>query len=674
MTVDGHPNEPTKQRLTSEHLPVSAAPVTFGSLEDWLPSRPASLDHTPCQSDDLFKLAKGDRIDDFVIDCVLGRGGFGVVYLAHQLSLGRPVALKIVKDDGIGSEGEGRSLAQLEHLNIVQVYGESIDLDAGVRLLCMQYVSGSTLAYLTSALTQQDGPRTGAAFVAELDRLDLPATLFDPEAARDREELLKADETDLVCRIGEQLADALGHAHDRGILHRDIKPANILVSRYGRPLLADFNLATHTEDGPPSAVGGTLVYMAPEHLEAFRPESTLPPESVNAKSDLFSLGVVLWELANGSSPFPTTSGLIERAKLSQTLQEMADNRRKFPPTGFRGDETLHSVIRCCLQADPADRPESAAELSAMLAGVRERRQTLRTAPPDPLLGPTTRRPILWLLFAGLLPQFGGSLLQIVYNSTRIVGELTAAQQVVFPKMVLAYNVIVYPICLSWIGRKLFLVLREHRRLRSSDARQGDNAISWARRRALELPFQTALAACVGWFPGAIIFPIALRMAGDPVPLDTWIHFAISFILSGAIAATYSCVAAYGVVLRAMYPHFWKDLRRFHKRASGELSHLPQRLRRLNMLASIVPLAGAIALVLTAPEQYDPVYRGLIVMLIFFGAFGATFIGHLTRRYIEQVYACRGTLDDASRPSDPIDARGTPRKRDVATPDATTIID
>lgn len=647
-----HPDDSTPHSRTDDATDIRAfpPPVTFGSLEDWLPSKPASMgERSP--ADDLFRLEKGNRIDDFVIDCVLGRGGFGVVYLAHQLSLGRPVALKIMRDEGVSAEGEGRSLAQLEHLNIVQVYSESIDLNAGVRLLCMQYISGSTLGHLITALSQHDGPRNGAAFVAELDRLDLPAVLFDPESARDREALLTADSCELVCRIGEQLADALAHAHERGVLHRDIKPANVLVNRYGRPFLADFNLSTRSDDGPPAAIGGTLIYMSPEHLEAFRPDSNVAPDSVDEQSDIFSLGVVLWELATGSSPFPVLSGPIERSNLSSTLQEMADQRRSFPPSRFKGDRSLADVIYACLSAEPSARPESGIELAAMLAGVRQRRQTLRTAPPDPLLQASTKRPMLWLMLAGLLPQFGASLLQIVYNTSRIVGELTPSQQALFPRVVTVYNVIVYPLCLSWIGRKLWIVLRERRRLRQGDINQSDDEVTWARKRALELPMQTAWIACVGWFPGAVVFPIALAVAGDPVPGTVWLHFAISFLLGGAIAATYSCFAAYGVILRAVYPRFWKDLRRFHKRASAELSLLPTRMRRLNMLASTVPLLGAIALVLTAPADEGPVYRGLVVTLILSGAFGATVVGHVTRRYIEQVYACRGTLDDASQPRD-----------------------
>ena len=100
------------------------------------------------------------------------------------------------------------------------------------------------------------------------------------------------------------MADGLAHAHERGILHRDLKPANILLGDDGEPLLLDFNLAADTKlRGPASAalIGGTLPYMAPEHLQALRGED----RTLDARSDLYSLGVILFELLTGNHPFET---------------------------------------------------------------------------------------------------------------------------------------------------------------------------------------------------------------------------------------------------------------------------------------------------------------------------------------------------------------------------------
>ena len=109
--------------------------------------------------------------------------------------------------------------------------------------------------------------------------------------------------------MAARVADGLAHAHERGILHRDLKPANILLSDDGEPLLLDFNLAADTKlRGTVSAalIGGTLPYMAPEHLRALRGEERV----IDARCDLYSLGVILFELLTGNHPFKTPQGSV----------------------------------------------------------------------------------------------------------------------------------------------------------------------------------------------------------------------------------------------------------------------------------------------------------------------------------------------------------------------------
>ncbi len=103
--------------------------------------------------------------------------------------------------------------------------------------------------------------------------------------------------------MAPRLAEALAHAHNLGVLHRDVKPANVLLNRYGRPLLADFNVSfTAHSGGGGSSLGGTLEYMAPEHLAAFT--GTVPVSAVDERADLYSLGLVLFELLAGRSALP----------------------------------------------------------------------------------------------------------------------------------------------------------------------------------------------------------------------------------------------------------------------------------------------------------------------------------------------------------------------------------
>src|SRR5207244_1261487 len=123
------------------------------------------------------------------------------------------------------------------------------------------------------------------------------------------------------------LADGLAHAHDRGILHRDLKPANVILTDDGRPMLVDFNLAEDTKSrgqAERASVGGTLPYMAPEHLEAFGGGSA---SRLDGRSDIFSLGVILFELLTGRHPFAP----YRKRKAREVVPIMIADRRKPPP-------------------------------------------------------------------------------------------------------------------------------------------------------------------------------------------------------------------------------------------------------------------------------------------------------------------------------------------------------
>jgi serine/threonine protein kinase len=627
----------------------SAMASSAGStMSKWLPSRPASvapLEHQ--RRDDPLSIPPGGRIGEFVIEKTLGRGGFGVVYLARQDSLDRQVALKVVTKKST-CDGEGRSLARLEHDHIVQVYAESIDPPTGALLLCMQYVAGTTLAAIGRGLAPRGaGGWSGADLLAVLDALGVGELQFDPNAMRDREFLQSADHIQAVCRIGEQLARALEHAHVRGVLHRDVKPANVLMNRYGRPLLADFNLAIRENDRDRSSVfGGTLAYMSPEHLEAFDPDSTSPDEAVNERSDLYSLAVVLWELSSGARPYPTPGNPMRKEELSSILKEQAQQRRSLLPQSPPPDRRLARLLERGLAPSPADRFASAGEFAETLAGLREQREALRRFPPlDRVAQWSWRHPITALVLGGVLPQFVGSALQISYNAIRIVGTLTPAQVQLFPMIVIVYNLVAYPACLGWLLMRLLRVVRVWRALRRNEP-VIDVEVDEARRRALRLPRDTAVVAAIGWFPGAIIFPLALHLGAGPLPWDAWLHFFVSFALAGLIAVTYSFFFVLGVVLRPMYVRFWSNPRGFRERSPIELAMVPDRLRTVNVLAGIVPLAGAMLLVLVGPTgfvggNYDA-FRVLTASLILAGMAGYVAVGKLTRAYLEVVSACTGT--------------------------------
>src|SRR5262249_39410569 len=334
----------------------------------------------------------------FEILGTLGRGSFATVYLARQVSLDRQVALKVSPDRG----HEARTLAGLEHDHIVRIFAESADPARGLRLLCMQLVPGTTLEQVIRALA--DVPReswSGRTLLDAIDRLaKLPAP-FDPAALRDRDVLARCDFIEAVCWLGARVAEPLSHAHSRGVLHRDIKPANILLNRYGRPLLVDFNVAFDAHRTG-DVFGGTLAYMAPEHLDAFNPDVRTPRNTVDERSDVYSLGVVLFELLTGRLPLAR-----ERSSgpLPLLLKELTEERRsQIPdlPAEAKVPDVLRRVIRRCLAPAPEDRYQQTSELAAALEGSGELHQIRAKMPAGG--GPTRlalRPPVATL--AGVVP-------------------------------------------------------------------------------------------------------------------------------------------------------------------------------------------------------------------------------------------------------------------------------
>ncbi len=188
---------------------------------------------------------------------------------------------------------------------------------------------------------------------------------FDQPA---RQFLREANAIQAAVWIIARLAEGLEHAHSRGLLHRDLKPSNILIAADGTPMLLDFNLSTGTEpsdaaEGEKAMLGGTLPYMSPEHLDAFDPQGTTSPDAVNERSDLYSLGLILFEMIAGDHPFPEPPA---RLPLIESIRFMTQQRRK--PPSLRASHpgvpwSLDSIVRKCIDPDPARRYARARDLA-----------------------------------------------------------------------------------------------------------------------------------------------------------------------------------------------------------------------------------------------------------------------------------------------------------------------
>jgi serine/threonine protein kinase len=581
----------------------------------------------------------GERLGDLELVCVLGAGAFARVYLARQRSLGREVALKVsVVHPGDGppldadetlsatAGDEARTLAALAHDHIVQVYFETLERSRGLRLLCMQYVPGTTLAQVIQFLADRARATwSGRTILEAVDSLsDVPVPL-DPAALEDREFLAHRDFIEVACWLGARLARALAHAHALGVLHRDVKPANVLLNRYGRPLLADFNVAAAHSRGTGNRLGGTLAYMAPEHLDAFNPENPTPPAAVDARSDVYSLGMVLFELVVGQPPFPYPSGLRLSAEV---LDSLAGQRRQSPPrasTLAPVPEHLDRLLQRCLAPEPDRRVPSAADLAHALDGCRELHRRENTLPRGGMVTCLAGRyPFLVLAVLALVPHFLGSLVNISYNELLIITNLGPAQKEAFWRLVVGYNLVIYPLCLGLLLWMVFPIVRGWRLLSRPDPPDTER-IEHTRARALRLPGWCVALSCLGWLPGGIVFPLGLSLLAPPVSGVVFGHFLLSFTISCLIALTYTLFGVQYVVVRILYPRLLGDPAGAVATAREELHGLRRRLGWFQFFAVLIPIIGAALMVCVGPGQLSPTgygpFRLLVTALLGLGMVG-----------------------------------------------------
>ncbi len=311
----------------------------------------------------------GRTIAGFHLVEELGRGTFARVFLAEERLLAdRPVALKVTR----AASREPQALARLQHTHIVPVYSYRTDPDTGLHLLCMPYLGRVTLADVLAHPVSARA-RDGSDLVAALDQLGANGVAPDNRPAG-RQALARRGYARAVAWWGARLAEALQHAHDHGVLHRDIKPSNVLITGDALPMLLDFNLARDSwienPAATPSALGGTLAYMAPEHIEALCGGAG---DRVDGRADVYALGVVLFEaLTSGTRPFPPPGSA---ATVPEMLRRAAGERRANVPRlrASRPDvpPELDVVVGRCLAYDPADRYSAASELAADLQAVAD---------------------------------------------------------------------------------------------------------------------------------------------------------------------------------------------------------------------------------------------------------------------------------------------------------------
>jgi serine/threonine protein kinase len=341
----------------------------------------------------------GEKFEHFALREELGRGGSARVYLANDETLGgRPVALKIYPDRGNEASIQGR----LDHAHIIPVHSTPYQAETKLRGLCMHYQPGVPLDEVIRRVDPASKPRRAAALWHALtDQLEstskesetATATVDDGSAATTEHDRphgpgwqsfpTRGRYVDAAAWIVMRIAQALAHAHSRGVQHRDVKPANILLAFKEGPQLFDFNLAFDPNSpGQAEAAlrGGTLPYMAPEQLQAFIDPARW--SGVDPRADLYSLGFVLRELLTGEAPEIPAQSL----KPGQAIRELLERRQGFRPnlrkTNPQIPHALEAITARCLAYDPDDRYASAIELAEDLQRFLARRPLLHAENPD----------------------------------------------------------------------------------------------------------------------------------------------------------------------------------------------------------------------------------------------------------------------------------------------------
>ncbi len=286
----------------------------------------------------------GRQLANFLIERVLGRGGMAQVYYGQDVKLQRPVAIKVIDARYRNKPSyaqrfvkEARSVAKWRHEHIIQIY--YADDQDELYYYVMEYIDGQDLASLMSAHTTEG-------------------------------ELMSSEE---ILRIGRAIASALDFAHAKGVIHRDVKPSNVLLSKDGRVVLGDFGLALDMQEGSSGEVFGTPHYISPE--QARRSKDVVP------QSDLYALGVILYEMLTGVVPFDDVS------PTSVALQHIT--QPPPPPRSINPQINLatEAVLLKALSKTPQQRYQSGKELldalDAALAQLENAQAKVLPLPPIP---------------------------------------------------------------------------------------------------------------------------------------------------------------------------------------------------------------------------------------------------------------------------------------------------
>ncbi|MBK8975780.1 MAG: serine/threonine protein kinase [Planctomycetes bacterium] len=332
-----------------------------------------------------------ERLGGFRLLRKLGSGGMGVVYLAEQEALGRQVALKLVRPEQLYFPGararferEVDAIARLSDPGIVPIF--TVGEDGGIPFFAMEHVVGATLADVIDAASARD-----PAALTGRDFAGFVAARCDVQPSDPLPETFGGNWVRTCCRIVTRMAWSVQHAHERGVVHRDLKPSNAMVTPNGRVLLFDFGLAAAEGMSRLTRSGGfvgTLHYMAPEQLRG---------ERIDARTDVYALGVTLYEMLALRAPFQADSAEpLRHAILTERAPPLTRANASVP-------RDVDTICRKAFDRDPQRRYATASALAQDLEAFLDHRPVAaRRAGPWLRLRRAARRHPTWTAVVSLL--------------------------------------------------------------------------------------------------------------------------------------------------------------------------------------------------------------------------------------------------------------------------------
>lgn len=532
------------------------------------------------------ELEAGSQIDDFRIIQMLGQGAFAHVYLARQVSMHRLVALKVSRGKG----DEPQALAQFDHPNIVRVYDQRQLSAQQVHLLYMQFHPGGTLSDVVKAVRKSEGTKLGQLLLDAIDRNLLSASQVAPDRSSVREWLTNTDWATVVAWIGVQLSRALDEAHRHDVLHRDVKPANVLLSAEGIPKLADFNVSFAGASGRAGAAvcfGGSIGYMAPEHLRAIQANAVESPRQVCEPADFHALGILLWELWQGQRPFPSDRHPRSwEAVVKQQLESRQEPLIEPTRSGGASERVLEKTLRLALAYDVSVRPKTGAELAGRLRLALHPKAARIFDPGEQSIANRLTKVSPWLL-AGLvilLPNIAAGVFNYEYNEHEV--GLTDSMQQSLSRVATWVNAIAYPLAvllMIWFAKGLARAVR--------DARDGKTVDPSDLHDTIELGHRAAIIGGTCWAIAGLIYPTVLWWMHPDFTMTQTIHFFVSLLICGGVAMIYPFFGLALVSTLAYYPLLIRNTMEdaeFDARAKK----MRARCERYLLGASIIPLMGA----------------------------------------------------------------------------------